>query len=320
MRTHETVWASADGRGARDVRRLAEARVDGGLRAPAWTARARRWVRIWSIPDAWVMRAMIRIGPRHVGHASGSTSTICKDLVDDIVAGYDDYSQLILRAPRYPNPTNPTGPNVDWFDGAILAIGTSFLAVVAMLPAVGGLVRPPRLDPVTINSGKKLRDALEPTLDRLSVWVDTMIGVATEIDRLSTSCASKYAMGLVMMKSLQEAMKAIVFPTGNPQVKPVCAVALSWIRTFFYWQTTIAAWEQPVFDNCGSGGAPPAPYQPMRLELGTSAAQTLVVVIQQPEHRERSSGYARRQIPPPIWPPWQNLARWRAVLHSLGSR
>ena len=77
MRTHGTVWASADGRGARDVPRLAEARVDGGLRAPAWTARARRWVRIWSITDAWVMHAMIRIGPRHVGHASGSTSTIC---------------------------------------------------------------------------------------------------------------------------------------------------------------------------------------------------------------------------------------------------
>jgi hypothetical protein len=27
--------------------------------------------------DAWVMNAMIRMGPRHVGHARGSTSKIC---------------------------------------------------------------------------------------------------------------------------------------------------------------------------------------------------------------------------------------------------
>ena len=48
-------------------------RVDGGLRArPAAEARGRRCVRIWSITDGWVMHAMIRMGPRHVGHARGS--------------------------------------------------------------------------------------------------------------------------------------------------------------------------------------------------------------------------------------------------------
>jgi len=72
-RPHAGVGASADGREARDVPRLAGARVDGGLRAPAWAARERRWARIWSITDAWVMHAMLRMGPRHVGHASGST-------------------------------------------------------------------------------------------------------------------------------------------------------------------------------------------------------------------------------------------------------
>ncbi len=55
-------------------------RVDGGLRAAAWVvvaARVRRCARIWSITEAWVMNAMIRMGPRHVGQASGSTSKIC---------------------------------------------------------------------------------------------------------------------------------------------------------------------------------------------------------------------------------------------------
>ncbi len=51
----------------------------GGLRAPAWASpEARvRCVRIWSITDAWVMKATIRIVPWHDGHASGSTSKIC---------------------------------------------------------------------------------------------------------------------------------------------------------------------------------------------------------------------------------------------------
>ncbi len=79
-RTHGPVGASADGRGARDAPRLAGARVDGGLRGPTCASRAarvRRWVRIWSITDVWVMNATIRMGPRHVGHASESTSKIC---------------------------------------------------------------------------------------------------------------------------------------------------------------------------------------------------------------------------------------------------
>ena len=50
-RARGVVGALAGGRGERDVSRLAGARVDGGLRAPAWavwTARKRRWVRTWS--------------------------------------------------------------------------------------------------------------------------------------------------------------------------------------------------------------------------------------------------------------------------------
>ena len=39
-------------------------------------ARVRRWVRIWSITDACVMNATIRIAPWQVGQASGSTSKI----------------------------------------------------------------------------------------------------------------------------------------------------------------------------------------------------------------------------------------------------
>ena len=73
------VGASTDGCGARDVPRLAGARVDGGLRAATaatGAARARRWVRIWSLNAAWVMSATTRMGPPHVGHASGSTSKI----------------------------------------------------------------------------------------------------------------------------------------------------------------------------------------------------------------------------------------------------
>ncbi len=55
-------------------------RVAGGLRAPAWAAgaaRVRRWLRIWSITDGCVLSATMRIAPRPVGHASGSTSTNC---------------------------------------------------------------------------------------------------------------------------------------------------------------------------------------------------------------------------------------------------
>jgi hypothetical protein len=62
------------------VPRLAGLRVDGGLRGPAWASRAarvRRWVRIWAITDVWVMNATNGMEPRHVGHASGSTSKIC---------------------------------------------------------------------------------------------------------------------------------------------------------------------------------------------------------------------------------------------------
>ncbi len=63
---------------------LVEVDVARGL--PAWSivglassavavavvvARVRRWVRIGSITDVWVMNAMIRMGPWHVGHARG---------------------------------------------------------------------------------------------------------------------------------------------------------------------------------------------------------------------------------------------------------
>ena len=82
-RTQVTGGASADGRGERDAPRLAGARVDGGLLAPAWVAcaareaRVRRCARIWSITDAWVMNATMRMAPWQVGHASESTSNIC---------------------------------------------------------------------------------------------------------------------------------------------------------------------------------------------------------------------------------------------------
>gem|GEM_PF-2802095 len=75
-----TGGAWEDGRGARAVPRLAGARVDGGLRGPACASRAarvRKWVRIWSITDVWVMQATRRIAPWQDGHASGSTSKIC---------------------------------------------------------------------------------------------------------------------------------------------------------------------------------------------------------------------------------------------------
>ncbi len=79
-RTQVTGGASADGRGARAVPRLAGARVDGGLSGPVCAsreARVRRWVSIWSITDVWVMKATMRIAPWQDGHASGSTSKIC---------------------------------------------------------------------------------------------------------------------------------------------------------------------------------------------------------------------------------------------------
>jgi hypothetical protein len=79
-RPQRTGAASADERGGRAGPRLAGARVDGGLRGPACAARearVRRWVRIWSITDVWVMKATMRIAPWQVGHLSGSTSKIC---------------------------------------------------------------------------------------------------------------------------------------------------------------------------------------------------------------------------------------------------
>ena len=40
--------------------------------------RVRRCVRIWLITDAWVINALIRMTPWQDGHASGSTSVICR--------------------------------------------------------------------------------------------------------------------------------------------------------------------------------------------------------------------------------------------------
>jgi hypothetical protein len=75
-----TGGAWADGHGARAVLLLLGARVDGGLPGPACASRelrVRRWVRIWSITDVWVMKATMHIAPWQDGHASGSTSKIC---------------------------------------------------------------------------------------------------------------------------------------------------------------------------------------------------------------------------------------------------
>jgi len=86
---HPRTWAGRRGEAQRAWwaaagRRVAPGpdnpRVEGGRRAAAWAAvpaRARSCARIWSITDVWVMHAMIRMGPRHVGHARGSTSKIC---------------------------------------------------------------------------------------------------------------------------------------------------------------------------------------------------------------------------------------------------
>lgn len=55
-------------------RRLRKARGDGGLCAPPAAvveAGVRRWVRIWSVTDGWVLNATRRLGPRHAGHAKG---------------------------------------------------------------------------------------------------------------------------------------------------------------------------------------------------------------------------------------------------------
>jgi len=100
-RPQMTGAASADERGVRAGPRLAGARVDGGLRGPACAARearVRRWVRIWSITDVWVMQATRRIAPWQDGHASGSTSLVVIDPVirtfanaatDDLLNGLD---------------------------------------------------------------------------------------------------------------------------------------------------------------------------------------------------------------------------------------
>ena len=73
----EVQWAGWAAAGRRTAPGPDVLRVDGGLRTrptAAAEARVRRSVRIWSITDAWVMHAMIRMGPRHVGHARGSTA------------------------------------------------------------------------------------------------------------------------------------------------------------------------------------------------------------------------------------------------------
>jgi hypothetical protein len=75
-----TSWGAAGAVGRRLALGFDGTRVDGGLRAPdrSWAAaRGRRCVRIWSITDACVMNATIRMGPWHVGHVRGSTSKIC---------------------------------------------------------------------------------------------------------------------------------------------------------------------------------------------------------------------------------------------------
>ena len=80
-RPHAQVMVSADGRGTRDAPRPTGAHVDGGLRGPACDSRAarvRRWVRIWSMTDDGVMNATMRMTPWQAGHASGSTSRICR--------------------------------------------------------------------------------------------------------------------------------------------------------------------------------------------------------------------------------------------------
>ena len=71
-RTQVTGGASADGRGARDVPRIAGARVDGGTPwpgVPLTGGAGPKVVRIWSITDVWVMQATMHIAPWQDGHA-----------------------------------------------------------------------------------------------------------------------------------------------------------------------------------------------------------------------------------------------------------
>ena len=64
-------------------RPVGPAAVEGGLRAPGRVSAVEwvyRCVRIWSITDAWAMKARIRMVPWHFGHTSGSTSKICRSI------------------------------------------------------------------------------------------------------------------------------------------------------------------------------------------------------------------------------------------------
>ncbi len=86
-RAQRTGAASADERGGRAGPQLAGARVDGGLRGPACAARearVRRWVRIWSITDVWVMPATRRSAPWQVGHLSGSIGDVHEDSGEEL--------------------------------------------------------------------------------------------------------------------------------------------------------------------------------------------------------------------------------------------
>gem|GEM_PF-6685995 len=51
-------------------------------------------MRCWSITDARVMHAMIGMGPRHVGHARGSTSKLCWRRAEPAGEG----QQILVRA------------------------------------------------------------------------------------------------------------------------------------------------------------------------------------------------------------------------------
>ena len=100
--TQVTGGASADGRGARDVPRLAGAGVDRGLRGPACASRevrVRRWVRIWSITDVWVKQATRRIAPWQDGHACGAY-TPCTRRCESVSRLRGSYPSLDRVGPR----------------------------------------------------------------------------------------------------------------------------------------------------------------------------------------------------------------------------
>lgn len=225
--------------------------------------------------------------------------TQCSEQIPDIVKGYNHYFQSILWSPQ------PNGA-LNWFDGANQAIRTSFAAypaIIAALPPLGQPPKPPAMNGTTIKNAKQLGEALTATLKDLPAWIGTMTDVAEMINRQTSPCSNTYGAGLSMLLELKGRLTAFA-PPNTTKPKDVCDAALDWIRTFYYWQSTLTVWEQGVFDHCvDKTQSSPAPA--MRIEIPLGGAQPIVTVVQFPaDSRAIPIPLKADQIPPPIWPPW----------------